>query len=223
MTTAQQRVRPYTIAVLFGVASISIEASAYPIYQSASGGSADCSSGGSVIDSAQYLGVHFSLTSTSTLSGVGGQVCGVSASDDFFAAVLPLNGPNALPTFDPLDIIANSLASTLFTPGDTGADTTIPLSITLGAGDYALVFGSGLLGATGFGWMPNTNTDLPGASYFSADLSVPTWYGDNFSGARFFVLGTNTVPEPGTLTLALLGLGCGVLARRRHAKRNRRA
>lgn len=209
------------LLVAAGLALASPGVNASILYQSATAGPADCSSGGSIVDNSQFLGTRFSLSSSTTLTGVGGQVCGASAADDFFAAIVSLSGPGALPSFDPLDVVDNALASATFTPGDSGADTTIPFSITLGPGDYALIFGSGLLSTTGFGWMPDTNTELPEASYFSSDQSVPTWYDDNFSGARFFVTGdvaTSPVPEPGTVALAMLGLGCGAWARRRQRR-----
>lgn len=156
------------IIFAMGIATTFGQASATVIYQSASPGSADCSAGGAFLDNTQFLGARFSLGSTTTLTGVGGQVCGSSAGDDFFAAILSLTGPGALPSFDPLNLISNTLASATFVPGDAGNDVTIPFSITLGPGNYALVFGAGLFGTSGFGWMPDTNTDLPGASYFFA-------------------------------------------------------
>lgn len=213
---------PAKIAAALALALIPAFASAAVIYQSASAGPADCSVFGSIVDSGQFLGARFSLGSTTTLTGVGGQVCGSSAADDFFAAILPLSGPGALPAFNPLDLIGNALASATFVPGDSGADVTIPFSITLGPGDYALVFGGGLLGTTGFGWMPDSGTDLPGASYLTAtgDIAGGTgnWSDGGFANTRFFVTAetstNNPVPEPATALLLSLGLGIGAWVRR---------
>lgn len=197
------------------------QTSAAVIYQSASPGPADCSAGGSILDNTQFLGARFSLGSATTLTGVGGRVCGSSAADDFFAAILPLSGPGVLPGLDPLDLISNALASAMFVPGDAGGDVTIPFSFTLGPGNYALVFGAGLLGTNGFGWMPETNTDLPGASYFFAGVDssggTGSWNEGSFTNTRFFVMAdasTNPIPEPATALLVLVGIGMTAWGRR---------
>jgi hypothetical protein len=209
------------IIFAMGMATTFGQASAAVIYQSASTGPADCSAGGAFLDNTQFLGARFSLGSATTLTGVGGRVCGSSAADDFFAAILPLTGPGALPGFDPLDLISNALASATFVPGDAGSDVTIPFSITLGPGNYALVFGAGLLGTSGFGWMPDTNTDLPGASYFLAGVDssggTSSWNDGGPTNTRFFVTAdasTNPIPEPATALLVLLGIGMTAWGRR---------
>ena len=209
------------IIFAMGMATTFGQASAAVIYQSASPGPTDCSAGGSILDNTQFLGARFSLGSTTTLTGVGGRVCGSSAADDFFAAILPLSSPGALPGFDPLDLISNALASATFVPGDGGDDLTIPFSLTLGPGNYALVFGAGLLGTNGFGWMPETNTDLPGASYFFAGVDsgggTNSWNEGDFTNTRFFVTAdasSNPIPEPATALLVLLGIGMAAWGRR---------
>ncbi|BBJ23508.1 PEP-CTERM sorting domain-containing protein [Candidatus Nitrotoga sp. AM1P] len=209
------------IIFAMGMATTFGQAFAAVIYQSASPGPADCTAGGSTLDNTQFLGARFNLGSTTTLTGVGGRVCGSSAADDFFAAILPLTGPGALPGFDPLDLVSNALASATFVPGDGGNDVTIPFSLTLGPGNYALVFGAGLLGTSGFGWMPETNTDLPGASYFFAGVDsgggTSSWNEGDFTNTRFFVMAdasTNPIPEPATALLVLLGIGMTTWSRR---------
>jgi len=89
------------------------------------------------------------------------------------------------------------LASTVFTPGLASSDVSVPLSVTLPPGDYAIIFGSGLLGATaGIGAMAQNNVVTPAGSgsYFGwsvANGSIwitstsPTLFGD----ARFTVNG----------------------------------
>lgn len=201
---------PAKIAAILGMSLIPALAQAAMIYQSASAGPADPTAFGNIVDAGQFLGARFSLGSTTTLTGVGGQVVGSSTADDFFAAILPLTGFGALPAFNPLDSIGNALASANFVPGDSGAEVSIPFSVTLGPGEYALVFGGGLLGTTGFGWMPDSGTDLPGASYFSAtgDIAGGTggWSDGGFANTRFFVT-ASPIPEPSAAMLMILGLG----------------
>ena len=98
------------------------------------------------------------------------------------------------------------LITTTFNPTTLSSESLIPLSITIGPGEYALVFGLGLFGATipGIplpycnGGMPTNDSDIPGqAPYFfwngnPEDVGFG-WNNGGFSNARFFVLG-NTIP-----------------------------
>lgn len=129
------------IIFAMGMATTFGQAFAAVIYQSASPGPADCSAGGSSLDNTQFLGARLSRGSATILTGMGGHVCGPLAADDFFAAILPVTGSGTLPGFDPLDLVSN-----------------------------ALVFGAGLLGTSGVGWMPEIKLYLPGASYFFAGV-----------------------------------------------------
>ena len=167
---------------------------------------------------AQYLGARFSLATTVDVTSVGGHIFG---NDDgmLFAAIVQLFGPGALPSGNPFD--GSTLASTTFLPPLLSADIIIPLGVTLGPGDYALVFGSGQFGATGSGRMPNNNTDLSVASYFF--WNGPPWTDDSISQVRFVVSGdiAKPIPEPGSLPLVGLGVFAtlaGVTARRHSAR-----
>src|SRR6185369_4834197 len=97
------------------------------------------------------------------------------------------------------------LASTTFTaPTLASSDVSVPLSVVLSPGDYALVIGTGLFGASGAGVLATNNTSL-GASYL-------TWNGSSWTNCcnadvvpRLVVYGTTAVPEP--TTIALVGVG----------------
>jgi hypothetical protein len=149
------------------------------------------------------------------VTDVGGHIDS-SVPGTLFAAIIKLTSPTALPVGFPFTG-TELMASTTFTPPDPSADILTQMSVTLVAGDYALIFGDGgTFGTTSSGAMPANNTDLPGASYFFWTGSV--WLDGGFSNTRFVVVGTAAVvPEPGTLAMFGLGLAGLGLARRRRA------
>ncbi len=159
--------------------------------------------GGGIALGPQILGSRFSVTSTVQVGSIGGHIVQISGPN-LFGAIIALSSPSALPTGSPL-AGAEVIASTTFTGPGLSADILVPLSVTLSPGDYALVFGSQLFGATGFGGMPQTNTDLPGASYFFWNAGSSQWFNSGFTNARF-VVSTVSIPEPSTLALFATGL-----------------
>lgn len=120
--------------------------------------------GGPSIISAQFSGARFSLATTFEVSAVGGALQSSGAPGDIFAAVVRL-GPSGLPQGLPFNT-GEVLASTIFNPGTPGSDLLVPLSVSLPPGDYGLVVGTGLFGASGEAFVDNKGTNLPGASYF---------------------------------------------------------
>ena len=134
-----------------------------------------------------------------------------------FGAIVAMNGH--LPSGSPLSDL-EVLASTTFSSPGPSSDVTVPLSVALAPGDYALIFGSGLFGATGRGYMPFTNSDTAAGanSYFFWNVSQSIWKDSIYRDMRFFVSGhpTSSVPEPSTYVMAAVGLlGVGFLARRK--------
>jgi hypothetical protein len=120
------------------------------------------------------------------------------------SAIVSLSGPDALPSGSPFN--TTTIATVTFTlPVYEDADVSIPLSVELQPGNYALIFGSGQFGASGVGAMPSDNIDIPGqASYFGWWNNV--WNNDSISNERFVVYG-EVVPEPSTLTLFAMAFG----------------
>ncbi len=143
--------------------------------------------GGAIIDAGQFLVARFHVDQTAEVEAIGGHL---GSSGEIFGALIPLSGPDALPEEIPLD---QALASTTFDAGTASRDFRTPLSATLEPGDYALVFGSGLFGAQGDGFMPENNADFPDASYFLWDGAGSD---GGFENVRFVV----ALPEP-TATL----------------------
>lgn len=175
--------------------------------------------GGTSISSNQFLGARFAITETSLITGIGGHLKSsseVGYDRSIFIALVPTEAPDYFPS----DIsLSNAIFTSVFDApyNDVGPypyqvdDTLISTNIILAPGNYALVAGSGLFGATGKGWMPvSGNTqNLPWFFYMNRLI------GDYFRNIdeqpiRFLVEGT-PVPEPNTILL----LVCGTLLSRK--------
>lgn len=195
----------------------SVPANAALIHESATLG-ATGQGGGVSVDSGQFLGSRFSVSSTTNVTGIGGHLRSsqIIGNNLIFGAIITLSSPVALPTGSPLDI-GEVLAFAAFNPGDPSSDVLVPLAVTLAAGDYALVFGSSeLFGATGNGGMPSNNAEISGsASYFF--YNGTDWLDGGFSNARFTVdAEVSPVPLPAGLPLFLSALvGFGLIGYRR--------
>jgi hypothetical protein len=149
-------------------------------------------SGGALISSFQFLGWRFQLTDTLQVTYIGGHLGSLSPNNEIFGAIVPLSGSNALPQGNlsqPEEVLAATSFS--FSPVFTSNDVIVPLSVTLNPGNYALVFGSGLFGASGAAVMPsNNNPNFPGSSYFFSNVNNGfAWVSGGLSGTRFFVKG----------------------------------
>jgi hypothetical protein len=165
----------------------------------------------------QHLGSRFTVDEAIEVESVGGHFVGFSI---WFAAIVSLASPTALPSGSPYD--ATTVAATVFSPPFPSDDVLIPLSATLSPGSYALIIGAGYFGAgMASGGMPANNVDIPGsASYIS-------WYLDDSlgwreaapQGLRFVVTG-RVVPEPGAI--AIFGFGVLGLAGRFRRQWNKR-
>ena len=162
----------------------------------------------------QFLGSRFSIDKTTTVDYVGGHLS--PNYGDLFAAIVELESSTALPVGAPFDNDEVIASTTFIIPGSTSFDILIPLNVTLSPGNYALIFGSGLFGTSGYATMPLTNPDISGsASYFFWSGPENSWDYDGFSDARFVVTGT-VVPIPAAVWLFGSGLiGLIGLARRK--------
>jgi len=194
------------VAVAICIACGSARVFAGTLYESAVMGTPG-QYGGTAVMHYQYAGARFYISQSSFVSRVGGHMGCSVPSHTFFAAIVRLDGPTALPHGDPFTA-GELVAVTNFCMGATGwpsLDRMIPLRASLDPGWYGLVFGGGrywepFYGAYGDGFMTANNTNLPGASYFgwTRPYLQPTniWENGIASGSRFVVEGSAVTSQP---------------------------
>lgn len=199
--------------------------------------------GGTTVYQSQYLGARFSLDSDHRITSIGGHFKGEVGTDrSLFLALIQIAGPAALPI---LADLPNPLFATTFVApyNDVGPypqqvdDTLISVSFDLAAGDYALIAGSGLFGATGSGWMPLSgpiqplpwffrwNGNIAGSDFANVDeqpmrflvngYECSPFPGGGQTGACLSGPGPFPAPEPSTAALLVLALAALAFASRR--------
>ncbi len=154
-----------------------------------------------------FNGVRFEVSVPVLTSQVGGHFVGsLGTTGTFFGAIVELDDVNDFPDSDDLST-PDVLGSTVLAFPEPSAEVFGNLEVLLNPGWYALVFGSGLFGASGDGAMVLNNPDIGDPSYIAYVSSrwknlAPT-DGIEFKDYRFVVKGT-IIPEPSTLYLSLL-------------------
>ena len=174
--------------------------------------------GGFTVNDEQFLGWRFDLDSPLQVTDIGGAFFSFSFDSEIFGAIISLSGPDALPLGSPF-LPEEVLAVTTFTTPLGHNDLLTPLEVKLEPGNYGLVFGSGLFGATGSSTMSFLNGRPPGSSeFFRWDVDPPPigarWRSPS-SPKRFVIVGSTSVPETSPrlslLALGTLGLGSALL------------
>jgi hypothetical protein len=199
-------IRTLTVACLMSLAAgaVATSADAKTIFETATFTGVD--TGEYIVSDTRYFGVAFTLDKTTEITGIGGQFGGFP-SGSIFVAIVSLPSATAFPDFTPSTIAANSLAHVVFAaPSDT-TDLTEKVDVTLGAGTYGVVFGSGAFGAEGNGGLGDGNNPVGSPNfftYFAFDGDGNSWEGASLDGARITVSG---VPEASTWAMMLIGFG----------------
>jgi len=160
-----------------------------------------------------FVGVRFHLEKPALVSEVGGHFVSLR-SETFFGVIVELTDENDFPDSDTLstpDVLGTAELTFPVSSGETFGD----LNVSLDAGWYALVFGSGLFDAIGRGGAPANNPDIGSPEYIGFQPGFG-WVsiGNVFFDFRFVVNG-QLVPEPSAIALATLALNLSLTSRRR--------
>lgn len=211
-----KRLAPFALGIAAMTAMPSFAAT---VYESATYTGDD--TGEYIIQDGRSIGAAFTLAQATDITGIGAQFGGFP-SGTIFGAIVALSAPDAYPAGDPSDLASIALAHTVFSvPTATAVDLLTPLSVSLAAGNYAVIFGSGQFGASGFAGLGELN-DTVGSPALFQTLFGNEWLAESDQGIRIFVEGTPAataaVPEPASWALMIAGFGLtGVALRRRKA------
>jgi hypothetical protein len=193
----------FKVIVLLIVLNSFGPANADTIYESATMGPTGINYG-YLIDNTSFMGSRFYTSQNIQVTAIGGHLASF-AGGSIFGAIVKLDSftdfPNGRPLYN-----YEVAAYKVFTLDYASSDYRTPLSANLPPGYYALVFGSGLYGATGSAILPWTDqTDLGTPSYMAwYSVKSTGWYNAGALQGRFVVEG-RIVPEPATLLLFALG------------------
>ena len=197
-------IRTLAVACLMSLAAgaVATSADAKTIFETATYTGVD--TGEYIVSDSRYFGVAFTLDKTTEITGIGGQFGGFP-SGKIFGAIVPLPSATAFPDFTPSTIAANSLAYVTFAaPSDT-TDLTEKVDVTLGAGTYGIVFGSGAFKVSGNGGLGDGNNSVGSPNFFTFfQPDGDAWEAASMDGARITVSG---VPEASTWAMMLIGFG----------------
>jgi len=159
------------------------------------------------ITASVYTGVRFQLTQPVLTTQIGGHFVDRN-NGTFFGAIVALDDGNDFP--DSGDLSTDDvLGTTVLTFPVPSAEVFSDLSVFLEPGWYALIFGSGLLGASGDGAASQSNPDIGNPAYIGFQPGFGVGWVDltglpsTFENHRFVVKG-QIVPEPSALTITLL-------------------
>jgi hypothetical protein len=164
---------------------------------------------GAFVSDFAFTGIRFELTQPAVMKRVGGHfVVDPGHDDSFFGVIVRLNDATDFPDSGDLST-PDVVGQTLLSFPNTSAEVFGDLELPLGPGWYALVFGSGLFGATGRGAALANNPDIGTPSYI-AFLPNSQWVDFStlpgpFENFRLVVEGY-FVPEPNSIIATLVAL-----------------
>jgi hypothetical protein len=174
--------------------------------------------GGTNVRTVVFTGVRFELNEPAITAQIGGHFLqrpdeNPQGDGSFFGAIIALDGQSDFPNSGDLST-PDVLGSTLLTFPDPSDEVFGDLSLHLDPGWYALVFGSGLFGATAGGAAIRNNPDIGMPSYIAFQPgSVFGWVNiTTFPNHRFVVEGF-LIPEPAGLMLMFIALSSPLFIR----------
>lgn len=188
-----------------------------PLYQSATYTGDD--TGEYILSENNIMGGIFTLDHMTHITDIGAQFGGFPGGE-IFGAIVRVDPATGLPVGGSDDIAANALGHAVFAVTGGTHDQSVALPLTLAAGTYAVVFGSGQFGADGFAGLGYLNDSVGDPSLVRSFFSTE-WASFDDTGVRVFVDGA-AVPEPASWALMLAGfgaVGAGLRARRRTSVR----
>ncbi|TWU29944.1 hypothetical protein [Bythopirellula polymerisocia] len=157
--------------------------------------------GGTTITSSQFVGWRFETSVPVAVEQVGGHMLVIpDLQGDIFASLVRLSSIDTFPAGSPFNGV-EVMATTTFRPNFPSDEFLTPLIATLIPGSYALVFGSGMFGATGGAALHNgpDQVDIPptnSSSYIfwgvASPGQPPLWRTNLASNMRFVVTGQET-------------------------------
>jgi hypothetical protein len=170
-----------------------------------------------IVQDGRYIGAAFTLGATEQITSVGGQFGGYPGGS-IFAAIVPLASQTSLPSFAPSEIATNALADVVFSvPQATAIDYSVPLSVTLSAGSYAVIFGSGVFGAEGFAGLGYLN-NVVGSPDWVNSFYENAWDADSYDGVRITLTAAPELSTWAMLIIGFAGVGAVFSVRSRRRK-----
>jgi hypothetical protein len=173
--------------------------------------------GGSNVSPTVFVGVRFRIDQPVVTNQIGGHfVKTVGTNETFFGAIVSLLDENDFPDSANLST-PDVVGGTLLSFPEISNEVFGTMSMQLLPGWYALVFGSGQLGATGSGVALVNGLDIHDPEYIAFQPG-PGFGWSNLEGflSNFrFVVEGSIVPEPPSIAILALGLLCSLLGMRR--------
>lgn len=165
--------------------------------------------GGSNVSSAVFVGVRFHLDQPVITSQIGGHfVRNAGTNESFFGGIVALADENGFPDSGDLstpDVVGTTLLAFPERSNEVFGAIAKPLS----PGWYALVFGSGLFGASGSGVALANGADIGDPTYIGWQLGAVNGWGNLinpiFRNFRFVIQG-HVVPEPASAGIAMIAI-----------------
>jgi hypothetical protein len=159
---------------------------------------------GSSVTTAQFVGWRFQINAALDVDRIGGHLLSdPNSPGGVFAALVALDSITAVPHGAPFTA-GETIATAVFQPAFPSDEIEVPLTAALQPGSYALVFGTGLFGASGAGALPNFDdqpdippTDISSYIFWSRPFQgLPFEWRQNLASHMRFVVDAH-VPIPG--------------------------